>query len=96
MKRLFSLFLLAAMAMSLALPARAAETVDTAMAPSGMALVGDTLYVADSYNRAVWTVEDGEASLLTGVGDNRLAPRNTATRAQVAAILTRFFSCGWE
>ena len=69
MKRLFSILTATALALILALPARAAETVDTAIAPSGMALVGDTLYVADSYNRAVWTVENGEVSLLTGRTD---------------------------
>ena len=67
MKRLFSILTATALALVLALPARAAsETVDSSMAPSGMALVGDTLYVADTYHRAVWTVEDGEASLLAG------------------------------
>lgn len=34
-----------------------------------------------------WAVENG---LLNGVDDGRLAPQSTATRAQVAAILTRF------
>lgn len=34
-----------------------------------------------------WAVENG---LLNGVNDGRLAPQSTATRAQVAAILTRF------
>ena len=65
MKRLLSL--VAGAALVLALPVQAAaETMDASMAPSGMALVGDTLYVADVYHRAVWTVEDGEAVLLTG------------------------------
>ena len=65
MKRLLSL--VAGAALVLALPVQAAaETMDASMAPSGMALVGDTLYVADVCHRAVWTVEDGEAVLLTG------------------------------
>ena len=46
MKRLLSL--VAGAALVLALPVQAAaETMDASMAPSGMALVGDTLYVAD-------------------------------------------------
>ena len=55
-------------ALTLCLPARAEETqaLDTAMAPSGMVMVGDALYVADTYHRAVWAVEHGTASLLTG------------------------------
>ena len=34
-----------------------------------MAVVEDVLYVADSYHRSVWAVEDGEASLLAGRTD---------------------------
>lgn len=66
MKRLLSILTATALVLALALPALAAEPVDTSMAPSGMALVGDTLYVADTYHRAVWTVEDGKTTLLAG------------------------------
>ena len=66
MKRLLSILTGTALVLALALPALAAETVDASMAPSGMALVGDTLYVADTYHRAVWTVEDGKTTLLAG------------------------------
>ena len=34
-----------------------------------------------------WAISNG---IVTGVGDNTLAPKNTATRAQIAAILQRF------
>ena len=36
-----------------------------------------------------WAVSQG---LIDGMGDGRLNPQGTATRAQVAAILTRFSS----
>ena len=36
-----------------------------------------------------WAVSQG---LIDGMGDGRLNPQGTATRAQVAAILTRFIS----
>ena len=66
MKRLLSILTGTALVLALALPALAAETVDASIAPSGMALVGDTLYVADTYHRAIWTVEDGKTTLLAG------------------------------
>ena len=66
MKRLLSILTASALAAALTLPAWASETVDTAIAPSGMTMVRDTLYVADTYHRAIWTVEDGEVSLLAG------------------------------
>ena len=66
MKRLLSILTCAALAPVLTLPALAAETVDTSMAPSGMTMVEDILYVTDTYHRAIWTVEDGRVSLLTG------------------------------
>ena len=66
MKRLLSILTVSALAAALTLPAQAAEMVDIAMAPSGMTMVRDTLYVADTYHRAIWTVEDGEVSLLAG------------------------------
>lgn len=66
MKRLCSILTTTALVVVLALPAQAAEAVDFSIAPSGMALVVDTLYVADAYHRAIWTVENGEAVLLAG------------------------------
>ena len=66
MKRLISLLLAAAL---LTAPALAAQETALPLAASGMAVVEDVLYVADSYHRAVWAVEDGEATLLTGRTD---------------------------
>ena len=43
-------------------------------------------YAADAM---AWAVEQG---LIGGVGDQRLNPRGSATRAQVAAILQRYIS----
>ncbi|HIR64017.1 MAG TPA: S-layer homology domain-containing protein, partial [Candidatus Faecousia faecigallinarum] len=35
-----------------------------------------------------------DAGIIDGVGNNTLAPRNNATRAQVAAMLMRFDQLG--
>lgn len=69
MKRLISLLLAAALLALPALAAQSAQETTLPLAASGMAVVEDVLYVADSYHRAVWAVEDGEASLLTGRTD---------------------------
>ena len=34
-----------------------------------------------------WAIDNG---LINGIGGGKLAPRNTATRAQIATILTRY------
>lgn len=71
MKRLLSLFVLSALLLGAVCPAHGAEETGASLplAASGMTLVGNTLYVADSYHRAVWTVENGEATLLAGRTD---------------------------
>ena len=46
-----------------------------------------------AYEAMCWMNARG---IITGVGDNRLAPQGTATRAQVAAILMRCLSYGGE
>ena len=66
MKRLLSLLSGAALVLSLGMSAQAAGAADAAIAPSGMAMVEGVLYVTDTYHRAIWTVENGEASLLAG------------------------------
>ena len=69
MKRLISLLLAAALLAAPALAAQRTQESTLPLAASGMAVVEDVLYVADSYHRSVWAVEDGEASLLTGRTD---------------------------
>lgn len=64
-KKVFSLLLAGALLTTPALAAQVEETVP-AIAPSGLALDGDILYVADSYQRSIWTVTDGEAERLAG------------------------------
>lgn len=69
MKRLISLLLTAALLTAPALAVQEIEESALPLAASDMAVVGDVLYVADSYHRSVWAVEDGEASLLAGRTD---------------------------
>lgn len=71
MKKLLSILLAAALIASLAVPALASYEVESgSMAASGMAVVDGLLYVADSWNNAVWQLEDGGgASPLAGRTD---------------------------
>lgn len=71
MKRLLSLFVLSALLLGAVCLAHGAEEAGASLPlfASGMTLVGNPLYVADSYHRSVWTVESGEASLLAGRTD---------------------------
>ena len=53
------------------MPAQAAsvqqtEDVISGPASTGLVMVEDTLYMADSYNRAIWMVQEGELQLLSG------------------------------
>ena len=74
-RRILSLGVLAALVLALALPIQGAETAASgavlaaSLAPSGMVRAGDTLYIADSYQRAVVALKDGEAALLAGRTD---------------------------
>ena len=71
MKKLLSILLAAALIASLAVQALASYEVESgSMAASGMAVVDGVLYVADSWNNAVWQLEDGGgASPLAGRTD---------------------------
>lgn len=67
MKKLLSILLAAALALSFTVPALASyETEPGGIAASGMALVDGALYIADSYNKVIWKSEGGEARLLAG------------------------------
>lgn len=68
MKRILSLLACAAAALVLTVCANAAEAepVQWNVAASGMVQVGDTIYLADSYLRAVWAVEDDAVTHLAG------------------------------
>lgn len=67
-RRIISILITAAVLCGLPLAASAAE-VTASIAPSGIAMVDDTLYIADSYHRAIWSILDGETELLTGRTD---------------------------
>ncbi|HIS96482.1 MAG TPA: S-layer homology domain-containing protein [Candidatus Scatomorpha pullistercoris] len=71
MKKLLSILLAAALIASLAVQALASYEVESgSMTASGMAVVDGVLYVADSWNNAVWQLEDGGgASPLAGRTD---------------------------
>lgn len=48
----------------------------------------DTKLVSSwAYERICWTTMDG---IINGVGDGRLDPKGSATRAQAAAMIMRF------
>lgn len=67
MKKLLSILLAAALALSFTVPALASyETEPGGIAASGMALVDGALYIADSYNKVIWKSEGVEISLLAG------------------------------
>lgn len=55
---------------------------------------GEAVSFADSDEISAYAKDAVEAmakaGLLNGVGDNRFAPDDTATRAEVAALLARF------
>lgn len=57
---------LAVLFLSQSTQATVPKTLNTAIAPSGMTMVEDILYITDSYHRAIWTAVDGEFSLLAG------------------------------
>ena len=58
-------------------------------AESGLGGFADGAAVSDwAAQGMAWAVEEG---LISGVGGNTLSPQGEATRAQVAAILARFF-----
>lgn len=69
MKRLISLVMLAVMLVVPAFSVYGAEELVLRLAVSGMTVVDDTLYLADSFNRSVWQVTDGKAELLAGQTD---------------------------
>ena len=61
---------------------------DTTAAESGIEKFADYAAVSDYAVEALnWAVGDG---LINGTDNNRLAPQNNATRAEVAAIMMRF------
>ena len=66
MRRFISLLVLTVMLMMSALPVCGADNGNQLPAASGFAVDGDTLYIADSYHRAIWKMEDGVAELLAG------------------------------
>ena len=66
MRRFISLLVLTVMLVMSALPVCGADNGNQLPAASGFAVDGDTLYIADSYHRAVWKMEDGVAELLAG------------------------------
>lgn len=66
MKKTFLSLLLSGMLLTTPVLAAPVQEAVPSIAPSGMVLEGDTLYVADSYHRSIWTVEDGEAERLAG------------------------------
>lgn len=57
---------------------------------------GDAVNFADSSDISAYAADAvsqmAKAGLLNGVGDNKFAPKNTATRAEVAALLARFIA----
>lgn len=69
MQQLFSLLLALVLTLGLTVPTLAAEPVNETVAPSNMVRVDDTVYIADSYNRCVWTWRDGNFTVLTGRTD---------------------------
>lgn len=71
-KQLIALLLAGALAGVPALDAPALPETgsELGLAASGIAQVEDTLYVADSYQRAIWKIDGDQAELLTGSNEN--------------------------
>lgn len=70
MKKLLSILLAASLVLALSAPVLASyETEPGTAAASGLAVVDGALYVADSYNRAVWRISEGKTELAAGRTD---------------------------
>ncbi len=69
MKKLIVLIMVCALLCALPVTARAEDTLElvvSGLTPSGMTMDGSTMYIADSFNRAVWSLQGREISLIAG------------------------------
>ncbi len=96
MKRLVSFIVLVVMALMPALTAAAAGDGMLPVAASGIVSGdGDVLYIADSYNRAVWRMEDGAVQLIAGQTEVTDLSGQPAAGYRDGACLQAAFGLPW-
>lgn len=95
MKRFLCLVMAAAMLLTASVFAADTEGADVRAAASGLARIGGSIFIADSWNRAVWELSDGKLTLIAGRVDVTDASGRTVEGYYDGSLEEAAFSEPW-